>query len=276
MFTKVQIGGVSFNDNTNYTVNGFAGLEMPATRAISYNLAGEHFGIFVSAFYGRRRWSLDGTVIGSTQGDFISKRDALQEALDALGGETTVLFTLANGRLLQIDAAFLALSFAPRPGVINAADFQAQFESAFPFLQGQTLNELSLFLPTGGGGKVPPDTMPMSLSYGSGGSIFPANNGNAPSYPTARINGPVTNPALRNEAIGRELQMNLTLASGEYVDLDFKRKTVTNHQGVNRYDAKSGDWWFLQPGTNEVKFRANTYDANAVTTFKFRDSYLGL
>lgn len=276
MFSQVIIDTISFNDNTNYLINGFSGLEMPSTRAVTYNLAGEHFGQFVSALYGRRRWTLDGDVVGADQSDFINKRDELQSALDAIDGEITVKFTLSNSKAVQIDAIFLSLSFAPRPGTINSSPFQIEFESAFPFLVGQSAKQETLVLATGGGGKVPPDTMPMGLSYGTGGSVFPINNGNAIFYPTARINGPVSNPALRNETTNKEIQFNITLSSGEYLDVDFKRKTVFNHQGVNQYSVKAGDWWYLAPGQNQIKFLAGAYDADASVTFNYRDSYLGL
>jgi hypothetical protein len=276
MLKKVEIGSLTFNDNSNYFVNGFSGLEMPPTRVASYDLAGENFGRFVSSFYGKRRWSLDGAVVGSSQSDLIDKRDALQSALDAINGEITVKFTLANDRAVQIDAVLVSLSFAPRPGVINAADFQVQFESAYPFLLAQVEKSHVISLATGGGGTVPPPTMPMELSFGQGGSVVAGNDGNAICHPTVRINGPVATPALKNATTGKELQFNITLLSGEYLDVDFKAKTIVDNQGVNRYSAKSGEWWYLNPGSNTVQFVANTYDASALVNFYWRPAWLGL
>ncbi len=276
MLNKVEIGSISFNDNQNYLISGFRGLEMPPTRVVTYNLAGEHFGYFVSALYAKRRFSLSGWVVGSTVNDFILKRDAFQAALDAFSGERTIKFTLANGRQIQIDAVFVSLDFGQREGHMVAAEFQVEFEAAFPFLLSQTENSENITLAYGGGGKVPPDTMPMSLAADQGGKIYAINNGNAIYYPTARISGPVTNPALRNNTTGKELRLTVTLASGEYIDLDFRKKTIFDNLGRNRYDIKSGDWWHLQSGTNEVRFLADAYDASALATFKWRDSYLGI
>lgn len=276
MFTKVQIGAVSFNDNLNYNIDGFRGLEMPQVRFVNYNIAGEHFGMFVNALYSKRRFNLRGWVVGSSVNDLITKRDDLQKALDILSGEQPVKFTLPNGRATQIDAVMVSLDFAPREGWATAAQFQAEFEASFPFLVGQTENSQNITLQTGGGGKVPPDTMPMALSMDSGGRIVAINNGNAIYYPTARIAGPVTNPALRNSTTNKELRFLLTLLSGEYIEIDFRKKTVTDNLGTNRYSTKTGEWWFIQPGNNEIKFTADNYQTSALATFRYKDSYLGI
>src|SRR5689334_25390742 len=107
--TNFLNGAIFFNDNTTYLISGAPGLEMPPIRQTSYNLAGQNFGKFVSAFYGKRRFSLQGHVIGSSPSDFITKFDAFRAALDILSGEQTIVFTLANGRAVQIDAVLIQL-----------------------------------------------------------------------------------------------------------------------------------------------------------------------
>lgn len=279
MITRAEINGVVFNDTTdnrNFMINEVTGLEMPPVRLVNYNLAGEHFGLFVSAFYGKRSFTLRGWVIGDTQTDFISKRDEIQNALGILAGEQSVLITLANARALQIDAICTGLDFMPQPGDVNAAKFSASFQASFPFLVSQVETATPIYLPTGGGGSVPPAEMPAGIAADSGGTLTAVNAGNGVYYPSARIYGPVTNPALRNDAISKELDLTITLAAGEYIDVDFKRKTIVDQSGVNRYAIKSGDWWYIQPGSNLIKYLAGTYNATTYTLFYYRDSYLGI
>ncbi len=276
MINSLTINGVIFNNSSNYFIDGFKGLEMPPTRVVNYNLAGEHFGLFVSAFYGKRRFSLRGWVVGSSVSDFISKRDTFQQALDILGGENSLLITLANGRQLQINGVLLNLDFTPIVGGATGAQFNVEFEAAFPFLVSQAQNSQNINLSTGGGGKVPPDTMPMPLAGDSGGVATIINNGNGIFYPTIRFTGPVTNPQIKNETTGKYIRLTLTLVSGQYVDIDFKRKTVTDNFGTNKYSTKTGDWWFLQPGNNVIRFTADTYDPSSLATINYRDSYLGI
>lgn len=275
MIEGVRIGDITFNDNPNYWITGVQGLEVPRTRLASYNLAGEHFGYHVNAFYSKRRFSLDGTVVGDTVADFMARRRALQSALDILDGERPIVFTLAGGQEVQLDAVLVSLDFPLRAGFVNAGDFHAEFEASFPFLRGLTQYTQAFVLASGGGGAVPA-TVPMTLAADSGGKIFVTNGGNGVAYPTARISGPVTNPSLRNATTGEEIRLDITLAVGEYLDLDFRRKTVTDQSGRNRYDAKEGDWWTLAPGTNEVRFIADSGDPAAQTTFTSLDAWLGI
>ncbi len=276
MISSLNIRSTTFNTGSNFFIIELPGLEMPPMRVVNYNLAGEHFGLYVSAFYGKRRFSLKGWVVGSSQSDFQTQRDQLQKDLDITSGEIPINITLVNGRQLTINAILIALDFSPKPGELTATQFNASFDASFPFLVSQTENSQNINLATGGGGKVPPDTMPMALAPDSGGSNFIINNGNAPYYPIVRITGPVLNPSLRNNTSGKVVRFAVNLAAGEYLDIDFKRKTIFDNQGRNQYSSKSGDWWFLQPGTSEIRFLADSYDASAVANIKFRDSFLGI
>jgi hypothetical protein len=276
MISSLNIRSTTFNTGSNFFITELPGLEMPPMRVVNYNLAGEHFGLYVSAFYGKRRFSIKGWVVGNSQADFQTQRDQLQRDLDITSGEVPINITLVNGRQLTINAILIALDFSPKPGELTATQFNASFDASFPFLVSQTENSQNINLATGGGGKVPPDTMPMALAPDSGGANFIINNGNAPYYPFVRITGPVLNPSLRNNTSGKVVRFAVNLAAGEYIDIDFKRKTIFDNQGRNQYSSKSGDWWFLQPGTSEIRFLADSYDASAVANIKFRDSFLGI
>lgn len=277
MISLATIKTINFNqDGSGYFITDTPGLYMPPIRQQSYDLASEHFGLYVSSFYGKRRFSLSGWVVGSSVSDFQSKRDALIQALDISGQtEQTISITLANGRIVQISAVCIGLDFPIKSGEPNASQFNAQFEASFPFLVSTGETSANISLATGGGGTVPA-TVPMSLNPDTGGKLFAVNSGNGIFYPTVRISGSVTNPALRNVTTGKELDFAITLASGEYIDIDFKRKTITDNYGSNRYSIVTGDWWFIQPGTNEIRFLAGTYDASAIANVKYRDSWLGL
>lgn len=276
MIKKLQIGSLSFQDNTTYFLQSFKGLEMPQTRIVQYNLAGEHFGYFVNALYGVRKFSFQGWVVGTSVTDFISKREALESALTILKGEQTLQIRLVNDRQIQIDAILEAIDFGLSEGYVVAAPFNLQFSASFPFLVSQNEYSNDVGLSSGGGGKVPPDTMPAGLASGSNGVIYAVNSGNAIYYPTARFSGPATNPAIRNNTLGKEIRLTVSLAAGEYIDVNFRRKTIADNLGRNRYDTKVGDWWYLQSGTNEIRFTADVYNSQSSLNFKWRDSYLGI
>lgn len=278
MFKLVQINGVSFNSDSDkhYFIDSESGLGNPPVRLINYDVPGENFGIFVSAFYGKRQFTLSGWVVGDSMSDFVQRRDTLYKALDITNGEQPVVFTLANDRIVQINAVCKQLDLSQQAGDIVAAQFQAQFEGSFPFLLTPTVNQYSIALPLGGGGTVPAPTMPMALGGNLGGNITVVNNGNAPYWPTARIYGPVTNPVITNQTLGLALQLTITLSASEYLDIDFKRKSIFDNFGTNQYSTKSGDWFYLSPGSSIIAFSASSYSASSLCNIFAQDSYLGI
>lgn len=277
MFSSVTIDTVTFNNGTSgYWIEGTQGLEVPPIRVASYNLAGQDYGQHVSAFYGRRAFALDGTIVGTDASDFIAKRDALYAALNVTTGRKTITFTLANGRSVQIVAILIGYDGPPTAGQPTAGPFQARFEAAFPYLLSSSSQLATLTLPLGGGTAVPLLAVPASLSASTGGSLTLSNAGNAPTLPTARISGPVTNPAIRNMTTGEELTFTLELLAGEYIDVDFLNHTVVDNTGRSRYDTKTGDWWTLAPGSTTVRFVADSTDAAAQAALTYRDAWLGI
>lgn len=276
MFSLVQLNGLSFNSDPHYWITGTSGLGKPPTRQVDYDLPGQNFGVFVSALYGGRPFTISGTIIGDSMSDFVLRRDALYAACDIINGEVPIIFTLANGRQVQINAACQDIDIPGQPGSVVASDFNAQFKANFPFLLSPTITPFSIALPVGGGGTVPLPTVPTGLSGNQGGVASITNNGNAPFWPTARIYGPVTNPQILNNTLNLSLQLTITLASGQYVDIDFKRKTIVDNFGTNQYSSKSGDWWYLPKGVSVIAFSAASYSSSALCTIFAQDSWLGI
>lgn len=278
MITSIVIGSITLNTPTDsgagYALTATTGLETPPVRFASFALAGANGGRFVSAFYAPRRFSLQGMVIGADVDDFLQKRDLLIAAFAGGQAEQELVITRSDGLALRIVAAMTTLDMPPQAGVPTAAAFRVEFEAANPFFESAIALTYALALATGGGAKVPPDTMPAAIAFGSGGAVSVFNDGSAPAQPAVRINGPITNPALRNGDSDEELSFAIDLADGEYLDLDFRNKTVTDETGRNRYDTKGGEWWELEPGVTPVRLIADSDDPSAVATMSVRDTYL--
>jgi len=94
-----------------------------------------------------------------------------------------------------------------------------------------------------------------------------------PTWPTFRVNGPVTNPYLENITTGEFLYITYTLGVGEWLDIDFKDKTVLLNGESSRYYTKSGTWWMLQPGDNNVRLGGTTTGSPSATV-SWRDAWL--
>lgn len=276
MYQSIVVNGISFNNNSGFWITDTSGLGKPTVRQVDYNMPGKNFGIFVQALYAPRAFTLSGAILGTSTDDYIAKRDALYAACDSSLGEISITFTLANGRIMQIKAVCIGLDIPNQAGEVISANFTAQFKASYPFFVSPTIVTNNVSLPMGGGGTVPSPTMPSGLLGNSGGEVAIVNSGNAIYHPTARIYGPVNNPQLLNKALNLALLFNINLASGQYLDIDFKRQTIVDNFGTNQYAAKSGDWWYLVPGTNLIDFSASSFSSTALASIFSQDSWLAI
>lgn len=113
------------------------------------------------------------------------------------------------------------------------------------------------------------------------GSVIVNNAGTTYAYPLVRIYGPCTDPKLENKSdANRYIKFTgLTLAAGEYVELDFRERTAYagGDPTANRYhliDFVNSDWWRLVPGDNLVRFIPATSSAGAKADLFYRHAYL--
>lgn len=76
------------------------------------------------------------------------------------------------------------------------------------------------------------------------------NGGRVLSRPLIDIHGPITNPTIT--AGGNALTAVVTVAAGEKVTLDTRRRVLLNSSGRKMWDAVTGYWHHLRPGDTSV------------------------
>jgi hypothetical protein len=88
-----------------------------------------------------------------------------------------------------------------------------------------------------------------------------ANTGNASAHPIVRLEGPVTNPALDNQTLGRSLQFAITLGVGEVLEIDTDNGTATL-AGVNKMSTLTSGVpvsdFVLAAGSNTIHYTATS------------------
>lgn len=90
--------------------------------------------------------------------------------------------------------------------------------------------------------------------------------GNRPTPPIFVISGPVTNPRILNDVTGAELRFNITLDTLDTLTIDTKYKTVRLNGTANRRSALvAPDWYFLEPGSNTLRYRAESSSASTLS-----------
>lgn len=80
--------------------------------------------------------------------------------------------------------------------------------------------------------------------------------GNRPQPGTIRIYGPITNPVVLHEEYAVTMTIALSIANGDYVDVNLDNRTVRSSGGSNIRGklTLSGDWYLLRVGHNTFSF----------------------
>lgn len=99
------------------------------------------------------------------------------------------------------------------------------------------------------------------------------NQGTAAAYPRIIVYGPVTDARLTLIETGEFMMINLDLADGEYIDLDFANHTAYLNGNASRRGYVSGAWFSLPPGLSSVAFNSPTYSATASAQIIWRDAW---
>ena len=147
----------------------------------------------------------------------------------------------------------------------------AELFAADPLIYSEAETSVSINLATGAGGRTYDRTYDMSYGgIASYGSALLTNLGSAVAPLTIRINGPVTNPTIRNVTTGQSLGFTVALNPGEYLDIDTTARTVLLNGTADRYSYLTLPQWFgLVPGVNEIRYFADdTVASTANITFR--------
>lgn len=125
-------------------------------------------------------------------------------------------------------------------------------------------------------GMMSPITNPITTTLSPTGQQFVINQGDAPTWPRFRVDGPITNPQILNNTTGSLLAFAYTLGPGEFLDVRPERGRILLNGTADRYSAldfAQSSWWQLQPGSNDVRLLASSFSSPAALTVYWRDAY---
>lgn len=184
---------------------------------------------------------------------------------------------------------------------LRAGPYSAPWESPFvsditmqwvaPLGISETAGDPQTALATASGtstvGRTYPLTFPRVYPGSSpGGQTIVTNGGTIDAYPLIRLYGPAGSGVgtddivLRNITQGKDIVLSgLTIAAGEFVELDTRAKTVF-YLGLptdSRYPSWNfarSDWWTLSPGDNDIRYVPETFTAPANAVIEWRDAWI--
>ncbi len=128
------------------------------------------------------------------------------------------------------------------------------------------------------GGLSFPLSFPLSFGTpGIPGVVTVTNAGEAVTWPTYVVTGPVTAPVITNTTSGRVLQWasSFTLAAGQTMTVDTDARSVVVDGAARRDTLQVADWAPLTVGDNVIVFNGSgTYDPAAGLVVKWRSSWI--
>lgn len=239
-------------------------------------------------YLGRVTLHMEGQILGNSAVDYWTKRQAFAQVFNPvpeLGFRYTVNVRVKFTGILEETSGQFNLDGRP-DNPLNSlypsqSPFQVSLKAPDPRMYG-VQQATDTGQPVAVGGLTYPLSYP--LSYGSantGGDTFLNNGGNANTYCQVVIYGPITAPTLTidnsdgtQSTLGLTASGGLKVRDGDYISVDFKKRTVTSSVGNNLFSYASGTWWFLQPGINHVRFNGLDSNADTYATFEWQNAYL--
>lgn len=153
----------------------------------------------------------------------------------------------------------------------------AAFVALDPLIYAGTESSVSTGLTAFTGGLTVSVTVPFSVdATQTSGIASLINEGTADTALLLKIDGPVVQPRVtveRADGVVQTLRFNLTLNTGEWLDVDTAAKTVLQNGTVNRRGLTAGDFPTLPTGTHTLRFAAGDYNASALVTARWRNAY---
>jgi hypothetical protein len=157
--------------------------------------------------------------------------------------------------------------------------WQVTLVSTDPYALSST--EQSVVITPGGAageiGIASPMTDPIASTLTATGQQFVVNQGDAPSWPRFRIDGPITNPQMLNNTTGQKVALAYTLNPGEWLDIYPQPSGAILLNGTSSrasaLDFPNSSWWQLQPGSNDVRLLASSFSSPAQLTVFWRHAY---
>lgn len=267
--------------STDYTVLGWSGFGLDGWRVSDDPAPLQHGVWFGPEYLGGRSILLEVHVRGDDPSDTMANIDALVAAWqldtsgDGYGAVTTLDICLPGVGTRRLYGRPRRVAGTLDRVVHSNAQFTLEFVAGNPRWQSPTLSQQVFTPATASVGR----GYNRSFNYGYGGAtdsgIEVCNNaGTAEAIPVLRIDGPCTTPSLINETTGKTLTLDYTLASGEYLLIDFYERTVLLDGTASRFYAKRGDWWGLAPGDNEIRFAVQSSSSPCAATLSWRSAWL--
>lgn len=244
----------------------------------------EH-GLYESyTYYGRRIFHGEGALLDNNPTAYMQRRLALHSALllpPRNGVRAPLRLDVRMAGIQPTLRSYCTLDGYPElPMAVpnwSLTDFLISLKSFDPIMYDAQTLSTTAGTPSQTSGVAFPLLFPVQFFGSSGSTQLSHNSGNIPTYPTATIYGPVTNPRLYNIAKDQILRFDgLILNNGDAVTVNFKDRVALSSAGGNVYGVITDDstFWTLEPGDTQWTFTADAAASPSKAVLTWNDAYM--
>ncbi len=260
-------------------VEDISGFDMPTVRTNVEDIPEDDGAVFGDQFYGRRPVTISGRIVNVTPAERNNIVQTLQRVCRALRGDMT-LRTTPSGMPEQMVYARLdqPLRISKAEGI--AKSFLISLVCADPRIYSYALHEYAGTYSTTLPGAAFDWVFPVNFGGGtvSGLATIATNLGNAGTRPIIRVTGPIDNPQILNVTTGESMWVDdLSLLAGQWIEIDFARKSALDQNGYNRYSHirfPQSTWFDLEPGANSIQVFGTNAAPGAQLDIDWRDAWI--
>ena len=276
--------------DTDYEIISIEGLWDRTVELLTPDLPRHHGGLVGASYHAPRTLVLTVDVYGQAFSPaFTANRRSFAKAFQPLvDAESPFVFTLPDETAKRVNCR---PRNAASPIAVNTefgiARFIVELPASDPAIYDDAVSSDSLnpFAPSAGLSY--PVTYPKA--YGAGGSgagTVVVNAGDWETWPTLKINGPtsgtITDPILENVTTGKKLELNanggVSITTGQQLIIETHPalRSIKFSTGASRYGKLSdaSEFWPLQPGNNELRFRASGTTTGATCGVEHRSAWI--
>lgn len=258
--------------------NGITGiLDTPAHRTSTSELVEGDGGAAGNTYYGLRTGTVQGTYVPGADMPFVSLADhRLELATRALRADGFMRWT-PSGDTIERQLR-IRRSSGPTVSGRRPKTFQIVLLSTDAYvLSSSELSQVIVpGLAAGETGIPNPIRNPITSSLNVTGQTFVTNQGDAPTWPRFRIDGPIVNPQVLNYTAGLSFTILYTLNAGDWLDVLPATGQITVNGSGDRsgsLDFVNSSWWQLAGGISDVRLLASSYSAGAQLTVYWQHAW---
>lgn len=222
-------------DYANYILNpDFMGFNVPPAQVRIEESAGDG-GVFRHAKRGIRQMDIPVTILGTDRGDVQTKLRRLAKLLQNTYGPTILEARYSTGTRLRLNTYYLG--GAEGQWGSNAGNTWArwtiQLQAPTPYWQSTTSQQFTVTQGATGRGLLPQLSKLKVSSSQAFGIISINNTGDVPTYPSYRIQGPISGFSVSDGTNGFSFVDDV--AEGETIFVNTETGEVYDAEGANRY-----------------------------------------